>query len=103
MGLAAAKELAKLVAQEDGEQKWARAQSQMNKIIECWRVLPAEYQQMLMAKLEDKPWPPVEGANVIPIDRGRVSGDDEYEPLRDKGDVADDPDDDEDYYDDDDA
>ena len=82
-GVAAARELGKLTAQGDDELKWARAHAQLGRVVEVMRELPAEYQEMVLAKLEGRPWPPpTGGGRLAVIEGGGVTGDDEeFDPL----------------------
>ncbi len=82
-GLAAARELGKLTAQGDDEQKWAEAHMKMGRIVEVMRALPAEYQQVVLAKLDGRPWPPPPGGGRSAlVGGGTVTGDDDgFDPL----------------------
>jgi hypothetical protein len=76
MGLAAAKELARLGDRQDDEQKWARAHAQMARILEAYRLLPDGYRQQVLAVAEGRTPPPPGGARLAVIEGGVVTDDD---------------------------
>ncbi len=82
-GVAAARELGKLTAQGDDELKWARTQAQLNRVVEVMRALPAEYQELVLAKLEGRPGPPPPGGGPLAlIEGGGVTTDvEEFDSL----------------------
>ncbi len=81
-GLAAARELGKLTPQGDDELRWARTHAQLGRVVEVMKALPAEYQELVLAKLEDRPGPPPTGGRLALIEGGGVTTDvEEYDPL----------------------
>jgi hypothetical protein len=78
-GFAAARQLAQLTRDgADNEMEWARAHAQLGRVVEVMRELPSEYQEMVVAKLEGRPWPPPTGGGRRALIEGdRVTGDDE--------------------------
>lgn len=91
-GLAAARELGKLVAQDDDEQKWARAHAQMARILAAFRELPDEYQQMVLDKVEGRTPVPPGGGRLALVEGGLADGDDEFDPLGEDDENLDDDD-----------
>jgi hypothetical protein len=83
-GLAAARELAKLAANDDQDQRWAEIHATQNRIIEVMRSLDGEAQQIVLAKLDGRPWPPPSGAPVLALVEGTVDDDQQVEPFGDE-------------------
>jgi hypothetical protein len=80
-GIAASRELSKLLAQGDDEAKWAKLHATQARIIEVMRSLPAEQQEMVLARLDGRPWPPPTGGRRALVESDRVTGDDEGDPF----------------------
>lgn len=75
-GLMAARELSKLLASDDDNDRWARQQAEMGRIVEAMRALPGEAQAIVLAKLDGRPWPPEPTpGRVYAIEGGQVTGD----------------------------
>lgn len=84
-GLAAARELGKLADRDDDEQRWAKVYSQQAKIVDAFRLLPAEWQQVVLDKVEGRTPPAPGSAPRLALVEATVD-DDELDPFDDEGD-----------------
>jgi hypothetical protein len=61
-GIAASRELSKLLSLGDDQMRWAEAQAKMNRIIACFReFVPVDRQQEMLARLEGRQLGVIEG------------------------------------------
>lgn len=81
-GIAAGREMSKLLAQGDNMARWAKVHATQARIIEVMKSLPEEYQQMVLAKLDGRPWPPPSAPRLALIE-GTVASDQEADPFDD--------------------
>ena len=86
-GIAAGRELAKLLAAGDDTQRWAEAHAKMNRIVACFReFVPADRQAEMLARLE--------GRQLAVIDGGLATDTEYVDPFGDDSEDEDDEDDD---------
>ena len=92
--LVAARELAKLLAAGDDTQRWAEIHAKQARIVAAFReVVPPQYHQAIMDKLEGRT-PPAPGPARLALIEGGVATDEEFD--------AGEEDDEDDGYDDED-
>jgi hypothetical protein len=89
-GLVAARELSKLLAHSDETDQMARIMAQQNKIIEAFRLIPDQWQAVVLNRLEGKDAPAPGGPRLALVE-ATPADDEGFEPFGE--DLEDDDDD----------
>ena len=79
-GIHAARQLHELTHQDAGVELIAHMQAELNRIVNAFRELPAEYQEVVLVKLDGRPGPPPPGGRLAIIEAG-MGSDDEFDQL----------------------
>ncbi len=90
-GIAAAREVAKVLAHTDDDERWARVHSQQARILDAFKTLPPEFRRQVLAKLDGEPWPPpAPGPARLALVEATPVG--EFDPFDEDEDLEDDDD-----------